>query len=124
MYPVEHISDLQGWSGLLQEDTSRLGDGRPIRQGDRRQRRAGVEQYRSHLKSGDRLGLIGHNGAGESTLLRTLAGVYEPSSGEFLREGTVSSLIDPSLGIEADATGVENIMLRGLVMGMSKKQTP
>ena len=74
------------------------------------------------LKSGDRLGLIGHNGAGKSTLLRALAGVYEPSSGEFVREGTVASLIDPSLGIEADATGLENIRLRGLVMGMSKKQ--
>ncbi len=69
------------------------------------------------LKSGDRLGLIGHNGAGKSTLLRALAGVYEPSSGEFVRQGSVSSLIDPSLGIEADATGVENIMLRGLVDG-------
>lgn len=74
------------------------------------------------LKSGDRLGLIGHNGAGKSTLLRTLAGVYEPSSGEFMRQGSVSSLIDPSLGIEHDATGIENIMLRGLVMGMSRKQ--
>ena len=74
------------------------------------------------LKRGDRLGLIGHNGAGKSTLLRTLAGVYEPSSGDFVRQGTVASLIDPSLGIEGDATGIENIMLRGLVMGMSKKE--
>jgi len=74
------------------------------------------------LKSGDRLGLIGHNGAGKSTLLRVLAGVYEPSSGDFARSGSVASLIDPALGIEPDATGVENIMLRGLVMGMSKRQ--
>ena len=74
------------------------------------------------LKSGDRLGLTGHNGAGKSTLLRTLAGIYEPSSGEFTRQGTVASLIDPSLGIEPDATGLENIMLRGLVMGMTKKE--
>ena len=74
------------------------------------------------LKSGDRLGLIGHNGAGKSTMLRMLAGVYEPSSGDFFRQGTVASLIDPSLGIEGDATGIENIMLRGLVMGMSKKE--
>ncbi|HYP82102.1 ABC transporter ATP-binding protein [Variovorax sp.] len=74
------------------------------------------------LKAGDRLGLIGHNGAGKSTLLRALAGVYEPSSGDFERRGTVASLIDPSLGIEPDATGIENIMLRGLVMGLSKKQ--
>ena len=74
------------------------------------------------LKSGDRLGLVGHNGAGKSTLLRALAGVYDPSSGRFERQGTVSSLIDPALGIEPDATGIENIMLRGLVMGMSKRQ--
>lgn len=74
------------------------------------------------LKNGDRLGLLGHNGAGKSTLLRTLAGVYEPSAGDFIREGSVASLIDPSLGIEPDASGLENIMLRGLVMGMNRKQ--
>lgn len=74
------------------------------------------------LKSGDRLGVIGHNGAGKSTLLRTLAGVYEPSAGEFRRDGSLASLIDPALGIEPDATGIENIMLRGLVMGLSKRQ--
>lgn len=74
------------------------------------------------LKAGDRLGLTGHNGAGKSTLLRALAGVYEPSVGEFVREGTLASLIDPSLGIEPDASGLENIMLRGLVMGLSKRK--
>jgi len=74
------------------------------------------------LRNGDRLGLIGHNGAGKSTLLRVLAGVYEPSAGEFSRQGTVASLIDPSLGIETDASGLENIILRGLVMGMSRRQ--
>lgn len=74
------------------------------------------------LKAGDRLGLVGHNGAGKSTLLRTLAGVYEPTAGQFARHGSVTSLIDPALGIEADATGMENIMLRGLVMGLSKRE--
>lgn len=74
------------------------------------------------LKPGDRLGLMGHNGAGKSTLLRTLAGVYEPTSGGFVRHGTVASLIDPTLGIEMDATGLENIMLRGLVMGLSRRR--
>ncbi|MFM9427929.1 lipopolysaccharide transport system ATP-binding protein [Variovorax sp. GrIS 2.14] len=81
-----------------------------------------LSEINLELKSGDRLGLIGHNGAGKSTLLRTLAGIYEPSSGDFSRVGSVASLIDPSLGIEADATGMENIMLRGLVMGLSKKE--
>lgn len=81
-----------------------------------------LSEINLELKSGDRLGLIGHNGAGKSTLLRTLAGIYEPSSGDFSRVGSVASLIDPSLGIEVDATGMENIMLRGLVMGLSKKE--
>ncbi|WP_038214187.1 ABC transporter ATP-binding protein [Xenophilus azovorans] len=85
-----------------------------------------VVQALSHinleLKAGDRLGLVGHNGAGKSTLLRTLAGVYEPTTGQFVRQGSVTSLIDPALGIEADATGMENIMLRGLVMGLSKRE--
>ena len=81
-----------------------------------------LSEINLELKSGDRLGLIGHNGAGQSTLLRTLAGIYEPSSGILSRVGSVASLIDPSLGIEPDATGLENITLRGLVMGLSKKE--
>lgn len=74
------------------------------------------------LRDGDRLGLVGHNGAGKSTLLRTLAGVYPPSRGTIQCEGTISSLIDPMLGIEMDATGLENISLRGLIMGLSAAQ--
>lgn len=74
------------------------------------------------LSSGDRLGIIGHNGAGKSTLLRLLAGVYEPSSGYYSRSGSIASLIDPAMGIEVDATGLENINLRGLMMGFSRTQ--
>jgi lipopolysaccharide transport system ATP-binding protein len=75
-----------------------------------------------HLRDGDRLGIIGHNGAGKSTLLRTLAAVYPPTRGRYKREGSVSAFIDPMLGIEMDATGYENIFLRGLIMGMRRSQ--
>jgi len=74
------------------------------------------------LNNGDRVGLLGHNGAGKSTLLRVLAGVYEPSSGSARIEGEIGSLIDISLGIDAEATGRENIYLRGGLLGMTRAQ--
>ena len=74
------------------------------------------------FREGDRVGLIGHNGAGKSTLLRVLCGVYAPTQGKGLRQGSVSSLIDVSLGIDHEATGRENIYLRGAFLGLSKKE--
>ncbi len=73
------------------------------------------------LRDGDRLGIMGHNGAGKSTLLQTLAGVYPPTHGRYRREGTLASLVNPMLGIEHEATGYENIMIRGLVLGMNRR---
>jgi lipopolysaccharide transport system ATP-binding protein len=74
------------------------------------------------LKDGDRLGVMGPNGAGKSTLLRTLAGVYLPTSGTIEVKGRVASLIDISLGMEVEATGFENIRMRGIMMGLSLKK--
>jgi lipopolysaccharide transport system ATP-binding protein len=74
------------------------------------------------LRDGDRLGVVGHNGAGKSTLLRVLAGVYAPTRGSYFRQGSIASLIDPMLGIEPDATGYENIALRGVLMGISRRE--
>jgi lipopolysaccharide transport system ATP-binding protein len=74
------------------------------------------------LKDGDRLGIMGPNGAGKSTLLRTLAGVYLPTSGTIEVRGRVASLIDISLGMDGEATGFENIRMRGIMMGLSLKQ--
>ena len=70
------------------------------------------------LQSGDRLGLIGENGSGKTTLLRTLGGIYRPSSGDLSVNGTVRGFFDISFGMQPDATGLENIYLRGLQMGL------
>jgi len=74
------------------------------------------------LHDGDRIGLVGHNGAGKSTLLRVLSGVFVPTAGLALIEGSVGSLIDVSLGINPEASGRENIFLRGALLGLSKAQ--
>lgn len=74
------------------------------------------------LKDGDRVGLIGRNGAGKTTLLRVLSGVYEPTFGGIQIGGRVSSLTDIMLGMDMDASGYDNIILRGIVMGLKRKQ--
>jgi len=71
---------------------------------------------------GDRVGLLGHNGSGKTTLLRVLAGTYEPVSGELEVRGNVASMLNLWLGMDLEATGYENIYMRGTVMGMRRSQ--
>lgn len=74
------------------------------------------------LMEGDRVGLLGHNGAGKSTLLRVLSSVYHPSSGTATVVGNTGALIDIALGIDPEATGRENIFVRGGLLGLSKAE--
>jgi len=69
------------------------------------------------LRDGDRVGLVGHNGSGKSTLLRVLTGAYEPVAGTVEVDGRVASMLNIQLGMDTEATGYENIYLRGVVMG-------
>jgi lipopolysaccharide transport system ATP-binding protein len=71
------------------------------------------------FKSGDRIGLIGQNGAGKTTLLRLLAGVLAPSVGTLEVRGVTQTLLNVSMGMQPDATGFENIYLRGYCAGLS-----
>ena len=70
------------------------------------------------LVSGDRLGIVGANGAGKSSLLRAMAGIYEPACGRVHVGGTLNALLDPNLGMNLDLTGRENIVLRGRYVGL------
>ncbi len=74
------------------------------------------------LEHGARVGLVGHNGAGKSTLLRLLAGIYEPTRGTAVVDGRVAPVFDLGVGMDPEISGYENIIIRGLFLGMTRKQ--
>jgi homopolymeric O-antigen transport system ATP-binding protein len=80
-----------------------------------------IESVSFDLAEGDRVGLIGKNGSGKTTLLRVLAGIYEPMQGQVRLCGRTSTVLDLTFGIDVEATGIENIYLRGYALGMTKK---
>lgn len=75
-----------------------------------------------NIERGDRVALLGANGAGKTTLLRVLAGIFEPTRGAVETDGRISALLDATLGLNPEATGRENIILRGMYMDMNPKQ--
>ena len=81
-----------------------------------------LDDINLEIKEGDRVGLFGHNGSGKTTLLRALAGVYAPVRGYLNVRGRIASLLDIGLGMDAEATGYENIRVRGLLLGLSSKE--
>ena len=74
------------------------------------------------ISRGQRVGLIGANGAGKSTLLRIMAGIYYPTRGVAETRGTISTLFPELLGVRPDATGIENIVLTGILLGLTRKE--
>lgn len=71
------------------------------------------------IREGERVGIIGSNGAGKSTSLKAMAGLYPITGGEIEVVGKIRSLLDLNTGFEIEATGRENILYRGLLLGES-----
>ena len=74
------------------------------------------------LKDGDRVALLGHNGAGKTSLLKLLAGFYEPTSGTIDREGKTSAMLNLMAGMDVSLSGYENILLCGKLHGLRKQE--
>jgi|SRR5438270_3240556 len=90
--------------------------------------RSAVQEFRAlsdislDVHDGEVLGIVGRNGSGKSTLLKLIAGVYKPTAGAIEVNGTVAPLIELGAGFHPDLTGRENIILNGLMLGLSRKQ--
>lgn len=74
------------------------------------------------IKKGERVGIIGPNGSGKTTLLKIIAGITTPTNGTVETHGKIVSLIDLESGFHPDLTGIQNIYLNGMLLGMSKQE--
>jgi len=74
------------------------------------------------VKRGDRIGLLGKNGSGKTTLLKTIAGIFSPIRGSVYVKHKTFSLFDINMGLNVDATGIENIYILGYLRGFNKEQ--
>lgn len=76
-----------------------------------------IKHMTLEVHEGERLAIIGHNGAGKSTFLRMVSGIYQPTEGMLDVEGRISGLFEFSTGFEMEQNGWDNIYLRGLMLG-------
>ncbi|MGJ8564670.1 MAG: ABC transporter ATP-binding protein [Alphaproteobacteria bacterium] len=90
-----------------------------MRRGEGRRYNYGLHKISLLARPGDRIGIVGRNGCGKTTLLRTLSGVYEPDHGKLIRYGKTISLINLTMGMDLYATGIENIKRRSILYGMN-----
>lgn len=74
------------------------------------------------VKKGESLALIGLNGCGKTTLLKTIAGILEPTKGTIRIAGTIAPLINLGAGFDPESTAKENVFLNGAILGFSKKE--
>lgn len=74
------------------------------------------------LNSGNKIALVGNNGAGKTTFLKTLAGIYKNYRGELKINGTTANLIDMYSCLNLEANGVENIFIKAFSMGIEKEK--
>lgn len=81
-----------------------------------------VRDVSFEARRGEALGIIGHNGAGKSTILKMLSNITTPTSGEIMINGRLAALIEVGSGFHPELTGRENVFLSGSILGMRRAE--
>ncbi|MDO8654639.1 MAG: ABC transporter ATP-binding protein [Undibacterium sp.] len=80
-----------------------------------------VKNISLKINQGERVGIVGHNGAGKSTFLKALCRIYEPVDGSIFVDGRIAPLLEIGAGFHPEFTGRENIYLNGAILGYSNE---
>lgn len=95
---------------------------RLIRKDRRIQEFFALKHISLEVRRGESWGFVGRNGSGKSTLLKLVTGILSPYEGEVAVSGTVAPLLELGAGFDIELTGRENIVMNGLILGMTEKQ--
>ncbi|HPF37682.1 MAG TPA: ABC transporter ATP-binding protein [Phycisphaerae bacterium] len=80
-----------------------------------------IQHLTLHVPNGQRLGIIGDNGSGKSSLLKVMSRIYPPTSGRVDVNGFLVPLLEVGIGFNPELSGVENIFLTGAIMGLNRR---
>ena len=89
---------------------------------DKNERFLALKDMSFEIKKGETVGIIGHNGAGKSTILKLICRVTAPTKGNIFMNGRLTSMLEVGTGFHPELTGRENVYLNGAILGMSKAE--
>jgi ABC-2 type transport system ATP-binding protein len=123
MYSIEFQDVVQRFRRIRERpDTLREVFAKVTRYRKKFQAFEAVKHVSFTVSKGEMVGLIGRNGSGKSTILKIVAGVYTPSEGGVIVHGSIAPLIELGAGFHHELTGRENILINGLLLGLTKRQ--
>ncbi|MBQ9729566.1 MAG: ABC transporter ATP-binding protein [Clostridia bacterium] len=115
------VGELQSWWARVrgkEDPNSKIG-AKSVKVGEKFLALDGIS---FEVKKGERVGIIGHNGAGKSTFLKLLSRVTAPTKGTISYNGRISSMLEVGTGFHPELTGRENVYMNGAILGMTKKE--
>ncbi len=114
--------DLQSWMARLkgkEDPNSKIGSDAAAHMGEKF---LALDDVSFEVKKGEALGIIGHNGAGKSTMLKLLSRVTAPTKGTISYNGRIASMLEVGTGFHPELTGRENVYMNGAILGMTKAE--